>query len=109
MSPDAFIERTFPRLLRSFWARRSCRTLGNVMLRGPLSKIDRGVSVALAVVWLVAGFAGLAAGALRASVPLMLVSLFVVAWGVAWALVALRGRLLGSAADRPARRRLRGR
>ena len=78
------------------------------MLRGPLSKVDRGVSVALAVVWLVAGFVGLAAGAIRASLPLMLGSLFVLAWGVAWALVAWRGRLLGFVADRRSRRRRRG-
>jgi hypothetical protein len=78
------------------------------MLRGPLSKVDRGVSVALAIVWLVAGLAGLAAGAIRGSVPLMLVSPFVAAWGVAWAWVAWRGRPLGPVADRPSRRRKRG-
>lgn len=78
------------------------------MLRGTLSKVDRGVSVALAVVWLVAGSVGLVAGAIRASLPLMLVSLFVLAWGVAWALFAWRGRLLGSVADLRSRRRTRG-
>ena len=77
------------------------------MLRGPLSKSDRGVSVALAIVWLVAGSAGLVAGAARASVPLLLISPFVLAWGVAWAWVAWRGRPIGSLHDQPARQRAR--
>lgn len=74
------------------------------MLQGPLSRIDRRVSVGLAFVWLVAGISGLIAGAIGSSLPLMLVSLFVVAWGVVWAWVAWRGRLLGSAAGRTDRR-----
>jgi fatty acid desaturase len=78
------------------------------MLRGRLSRVDRGVSIVLAIVWLVAGLAGLAAGAIGESVPLMLVSPFVAAWGAAWAWVAWRGRPLGSVADRPMRRRKRG-
>jgi hypothetical protein len=37
------------------------------MLRGALSRLDRGVSVALAIVWLVIGVVGLVAGAIHSS------------------------------------------
>ena len=66
------------------------------MLRSALSKVDRGVSVVLAVVWLIAGVAGLVVGTIHASLPLLVASALVVAWGVAWSVVAWRGRLLGS-------------
>ena len=65
------------------------------MLRGALSKIDRSVSVVLAVVFLLAGCAGIAVGAIGSHFVLLGVSVLVAAWGAAWALVAWRGRLLG--------------
>ena len=65
------------------------------MLRSALSRIDRRVSAVLAIVWLVAGGAGITVGVIDASVPLLIVSVLVVAWGALWAVVAWRGRLLG--------------
>jgi len=65
------------------------------MLRGALSRIDRGVSVVLAIVFLVAGGAGIMVGVLRSHLPLLIVSVLVAAWGAAWATVAWRGKLLG--------------
>jgi hypothetical protein len=65
------------------------------MLRGALSRIDRSVSVVLAVIFLVAGCTGIAVGAIRSHLVLVAVSVLVTAWGAAWATVAWRGRLLG--------------
>jgi hypothetical protein len=65
------------------------------MVRGALSRIDRGVSVVLALVFLVAGVAGVTIGAMHSHFALLVVSLLVAAWGAAWAAVAWRGRLLG--------------
>jgi hypothetical protein len=65
------------------------------MLRGALSKIDRGVSVVLAIVFLLAGSGGIAVGVIHSHLPLLLVSVVVAAWGAAWTAVAWRGRLLG--------------
>ena len=65
------------------------------MLRSALSRIDRRVSAVLAIVWLVAGVAGITVGVIHASVPLLIVSVLVVAWGAVWVVVAWRGRLLG--------------
>jgi len=70
------------------------------MLRGPLSKLDRGVSVALAMVFLVAGVSGVIVGAIQSHFALLVVSLLVAAWGVAWGAVAWRSRLFGSSRRR---------
>jgi len=62
---------------------------------GSLSKLDRSVSVVLAVVFLVAGVAGITLGVIRSNLMLLAVSVLAAAWGTAWARVAWRGQLLG--------------
>lgn len=65
------------------------------MMRRILSKIDRGVSVVLALIFLVAGVAGVVVGAIHSNFLLLVVSVLVAGWGGVWAAVAWRGRLLG--------------
>jgi hypothetical protein len=65
------------------------------MLRGALSRIDRGISVGLAIVFLLAGSGGITVGVIHSHLPLLLVSVLIAAWGAAWAAVAWRGQLLG--------------
>jgi len=65
------------------------------MRRGALSRLDRIVSTVLALIFLVAGVAGLVMATMRSHWPLLVVSVLVACWGVAWAAVAWRGRLFG--------------
>jgi hypothetical protein len=65
------------------------------MIRGALSRLDRGVSGVLALVFVVGGVAGVVVGAIHSHYLLLVVSVLVIGWGVAWAAVAWRGRLLG--------------
>ena len=65
------------------------------MRRSALSKVDRGVSGVLALVFLVGCIPGVVVGAIRSHYLLLVVSVLVIGWGAAWAAVAWRGRLLG--------------
>lgn len=65
------------------------------MVRGSLSKVDRIASAVLALVFLGAGGVGIVMGAGRSHFLLLAVSVLAACWGVAWAVVAWRGRLLG--------------
>jgi len=62
--------------------------------RKKLSRLNRLTALVLAVVWLGAGIAALAAGFLRSQWLLLPVGLFAVVYGVLWLRVVARSRLL---------------
>jgi hypothetical protein len=62
--------------------------------RKKLSRLNRLAALVLAVVWLGAGIAALAAGFLRSQWLLLPVGLFAVVYGALWLRVVARSRLL---------------
>jgi hypothetical protein len=72
------------------------------LLQRALSRVDRTTSIVLALIWLAAGASGLVLGLAYASWKLLLASVFALAFGAMWSVVAWRGRLLGAGTDRSA-------
>lgn len=64
------------------------------MRRRSLSPIERGVAVILAVVWLLAGAAGLYVALAHSRWTLAIVSVAALVYAAAWLRVAARSRLL---------------
>jgi len=63
-------------------------------IRGKLSSVNRAIALALAVVWLGAGGAGIVLGLMHGQLLLVVLALFAIAYAVLWFRVAVRSRLL---------------
>jgi hypothetical protein len=64
------------------------------MTKSTLSKLDRGIAVGLAVIFIAAGITGIIMGIARYHWLLVLIGLVSVWWGSVWTRVAAKGRRL---------------
>jgi hypothetical protein len=62
--------------------------------KGSLSRLERGLAIALAAIWLVGGACGIYLALARGRWGLSFVALAAVIYGAAWLRVAARARLL---------------
>jgi hypothetical protein len=63
-------------------------------IRGKLSSVNRAIALALAVVWLGAGVAGIVLGLIHGRLLLVVLALFAISYAVLWFRVVARSRLL---------------
>ena len=63
-------------------------------IRGKLSSVNRAIALALAVVWLGAGVAGIVLGLIHGRLLLAVLALFAISYAVLWFRVVARSRLL---------------
>ena len=63
-------------------------------IRGKLSSVNRAIALALAVVWLGAGVAGIVLGLIHGRLLLVVLALFAISYAVLWFRVVTRSRLL---------------
>lgn len=62
--------------------------------RGKVSGVNRAIAIVLAVVWMVAGIAGLILGFNQGRMVVVMVALVAVAYSLLWFRVVARSRLL---------------
>ena len=63
-------------------------------IRSKLSRVNRAVALALAVVWLGAGGVGIVLGLIHGQLLLVVIALFAISYAVLWFRVVARSRLL---------------
>jgi len=63
-------------------------------IRSKLSRVNRAIALALAVVWLGAGGVGIVLGLIHGQLLLVVIALFAISYAVLWFRVVARSRLL---------------
>ena len=63
-------------------------------IRGKLSRANRAIALALAVVWLGAGVVGIVLGLINGQLLVVVLALFAISYAVLWFRVVARSRLL---------------